>query len=235
MATLKDFKRSGRKLVALATTAFATLNFSCSKDDPINPGGGQTTRVNETKVEHVYDVGINIKVSDASSNFFTPVSIRKIDGTVANGMDASVTGQDASRVATGASTADMIKFKMSYDTTNIAYNANALVPKDKNKRVIAYRAADDRELKEFVVYKTAAKPDGGTLTTETHYHPKEASILAPEKGVRFLGKTFTTPAIYNNFLKNSVENTDFFASFSFMSLEKPATVSANSFYKLENK
>lgn len=235
MATLMNYAdnafsfvgKKARKLMLMSGVAFAAFGCSNKKDDP-SPIIG----VDEKRVEHIYDVGINIKVSDASSNYFMPVSIRKLDGSLASGLNASVTGQDASRVATGASTADNIKFDMSYNVKNIAYKNNALVPINPDSSVIRYRQAEGSELKDFVVFEQTKKEDGGNLIIETHYHPKEASVFAPPSGVKLLGTTFTNDT-FNEFIKNSDNTKDVFTKLNVMSLEKPTTINANSFYKLK--
>lgn len=205
---------------------------ACSKDDPNPSGGGGTTNSQNTfEVKHD-TVGVNIRINDASTNYFTPRTIRKTDGTEANGFSTVVDGDGGSRLATGASTINNTPFSMDIDTLNIQLTADSkenVVHGAKMTYINAdrpimrfYPATLGGELREDVSIETSKKDGGGTHTIERHRHIKEAKLYASKNGTKLLGSSFTK-ASFKQFAKNSGENTKIFAKLNVLDLITPQT------------
>lgn len=232
MATLMNYAdnalsfvgKKARKLMLISGVAFAAFSCGDKKDDPSPIGKG----VDEFKVEHD-TLGINIKISNASSNFFMPRTIEKLDGSLVRGFNVSVKGEDDSYLATGSSSANNTKFTMVINTDNIVYGSNSvenavngskLASKNVNIDVAKYYPAKPNgELADIVEVTTTTKPDGGKLTITKHKHITEASLLAPENGVPLLGASYNKKT-FEEFIKNCAANATSFSEKNVMDLVK---------------
>lgn len=205
---------------------------ACSKDDPVNPGGGGSTNGQNTFAVVHDTVGVNIRISDANTNYFTPRSIEKDDGTYASGFATNVDGDGGSRLATGVSTINNIPFAMDIDTANVQLTADSkesvlhgakMTYVNADRPVMRfYPATQGGELREDVSIETSQKDGGGTHTIERHRHIKEAKLYASKNGTKLLGKSFTK-ATFKQFVKNSGENTKIFAKSNVLDLITPQT------------
>ncbi|MBA4853771.1 hypothetical protein [Emticicia sp. BO119] len=182
-------------------TLFGAMTFglaSCDKGDPINPSGGNTNPDPIAKVDTVDSI---LQVYPNASSAVMGESITK-DGKRYFGFNARISEDvNDTKVTTGASGYDNMKYKVKYFRENMKKGAKStpggeyyIAADSTQKPVMSYEPADGKYFKIVPV----------TVGNQTTYHRiKRADVFVESKdGLRIMGSTITDDAAFNDRLDN---------------------------------
>lgn len=219
MTTFQDFKRNARSYAAIGMAGL--VSFACGgkgeEPTPVEPAD-KFTRVDQ-------DVKMNVIVNPSNS-VFTDNGILNEDNSVSYGLGTRVYGVDNSRVATGTSSADNIKFSITVNKDNISAGSNSvkggeywLAAINAGVPVITYKS--DTPGGDLKIVKTLDVDK----KIEFYNHVKEVNLLVQEKsGIRIQGSKFTDNATYLKYIANCAteKSSKVFAQSNVMDVEAKA-------------
>lgn len=171
---------------------------SCDKGDPINPSGGGTKPDPVAKADTIKNYVLDIYAGESAS--FLGESI--LDGQIRyRGLNASVSDQSNSKVSTGASGYDNIKYKVRYFRDNLEKGTGSniggeyyIAAKNAKNPILEYEPATGKYLKVVSI------ADGNHTTV---YEIAKTRIFAEnKKGIRIMGSKYQNDTEFNSALDN---------------------------------